>query len=171
MNDACRSIYLIAEHLKHIERLPNLHRPMVLHALQPTVLFPVHCNNPLQYVASFEHRWQSPPASKAKLSRSRCRCQASPETEPPDDEVSVKGDWREFRASLVSTEQGERIGPHSAGVHVSCNLWLMMDALPAAPEGGDVWSTRWCQENLHLLQQQVWTVMHGRAQSCSTRQV
>jgi hypothetical protein len=82
-------------------------------------------------------------------------CQASAGTEPPpDDEVSVKGDWREFRASLVSTEQGE-----GAVLGTPDRLHASMCAAQtggcaAAPGGGDVWSTRWCQENLHLLQQQ-----------------
>ena len=100
---------------------------MVLHGHPIARTFPVRGSISLHYVASLDTRCHASPASKAKLSRFRCQCQGSPGTEQPgEDEVNVKGDWREFRASLVSTEQG-----------------------------GDVWSARWCQENLHLLQQQV----------------
>ena len=51
---------------------------------------------------------------------------------PSDDDNVIKGDWREFRASLISAEQNE-----SAGT------------------SGDLWSSRWTQENLRLLQEQV----------------
>ena len=51
---------------------------------------------------------------------------------PSDDGNAIKGDWREFRASLINAEQNE-----SAGT------------------SGDLWSSRWTQENLRLLQEQV----------------
>ncbi|CAL5219356.1 g1173 [Coccomyxa viridis] len=50
---------------------------------------------------------------------------------PSDDGNAIKGDWREFRASLINAEQNE-----SAGT------------------SGDLWSSRWTQENLRLLQEQ-----------------
>ena len=60
------------------------------------------------------------------------RAAAKPSDAPSDDENAIKGDWREFRASLINAEQNE-----SAGT------------------SGDQWSSRWTQENLRLLQEQV----------------
>lgn len=64
------------------------------------------------------------------------RRRAEPPSSPdPDDEPPPPtGDWRAFRASLVAAAAvaaGEPVGPD-----------------------GDVWSARWADENVHLLQQQ-----------------
>ena len=60
------------------------------------------------------------------------RAAADSSEAPSGDDNVIKGDWREFRASLISAEQNE-----SAGT------------------SGDLWSSRWTQENLRLLQEQV----------------
>ncbi len=60
------------------------------------------------------------------------RAAAESSDAPSDDGNAIKGDWREFRASLINAEQNE-----SAGT------------------SGDLWSSRWTQENLRLLQEQV----------------
>ena len=71
-------------------------------------------------------------AARLPCGRPACRARATPDAAaaPPP----LPGDWRAFRASLVAAdalEAGEAAGP-----------------------GGDVWSSRWTAENLHLLQTQ-----------------
>ena len=82
--------------------------------------------------------------SQHAVHRVHWRAAAESSDAPSDDGNAIKGDWREFRASLINAEQNE-----SAGT------------------SGDLWSSRWTQENLRLLQEQV-SDCNKDLQNCSS---